>query len=65
MRMADAVRYRDGLIIALLAFVPLRRTFGMSGTRIGWTAGAGLEWMFCPGWSTSIEYLHYDLGSAS
>src|SRR5262249_9329787 len=24
-RMADAVRYRDGLMIALLAFIPLRR----------------------------------------
>jgi outer membrane immunogenic protein len=34
-----------------------------SGTRIGWTAGLGAEWLFLPNWSTSFEYLHYDLGS--
>jgi outer membrane immunogenic protein len=36
-----------------------------SGTRIGWAAGLGAEWMFFPNWSTSLEYLHYDLGSAT
>jgi outer membrane immunogenic protein len=36
-----------------------------SGTRTGWTAGAGLEWMFLPNWSAKLEYLHYDLGSAT
>ena len=36
-----------------------------SGTRTGWTAGAGIEWMFLPNWSTKVEYLHYDLGSAT
>ncbi len=36
-----------------------------SGTRIGWTAGVGAEWLFMPNWSTSLEYLHYDLGSVT
>ncbi len=29
----------------------------------GWTVGAGLEWMFLPGWSAKLEYLYYDLGA--
>jgi outer membrane immunogenic protein len=28
----------------------------------GWTAGAGVEYAFAAGWSSKIEYLHYDLG---
>jgi outer membrane immunogenic protein len=36
-----------------------------SGTRIGWAAGLGAEWLFLPNWSTTFEYLHYDLGSPS
>lgn len=36
-----------------------------SQTRVGWTAGAGGEWMFSGNWSAKFEYLHYDLGSAS
>jgi outer membrane immunogenic protein len=36
-----------------------------SGTLVGWTGGVGVEWMFLPGWSTKIEYLHYDLGAAN
>jgi outer membrane immunogenic protein len=35
-----------------------------SGTRTGWTAGGGLEWMFTRGWSAKVEYLHIDLGNA-
>jgi len=31
----------------------------------GWTAGAGVEWMFWPGWSAKLEYLYYDLGAPS
>ncbi|MFY9831799.1 MAG: outer membrane beta-barrel protein [Methylocystis sp.] len=33
--------------------------------RIGWTAGGGVEWMFAPNWSAKVEYLYYDLGTAS
>jgi outer membrane immunogenic protein len=29
----------------------------------GWTAGAGVEWMFWPQWSAKLEYLYYDLGA--
>lgn len=45
-------------------------TFGstagsFSQTRAGWTAGAGLEWLFTPKWSVKFEYLYYDLGDVS
>jgi outer membrane immunogenic protein len=33
-----------------------------SDTRVGWTIGGGLEWMFAPNWSVKGEYLYYDLG---
>jgi outer membrane immunogenic protein len=33
-----------------------------SSTRVGWTAGAGLEYAFLPNWSIKGEYLHLDLG---
>ncbi|MGA9601552.1 MAG: outer membrane beta-barrel protein, partial [Methylocystis sp.] len=36
-----------------------------SDTRTGWTAGAGLEWMFWPNWSAKVEYLYYDLGTVN
>jgi len=36
-----------------------------SDTRVGWTAGGGLEWMFWPNWSAKIEYLYYDLGNVT
>lgn len=36
-----------------------------SDTRVGWTAGGGLEWMFMPRWSAKVEYLYYDLGTVS
>jgi outer membrane immunogenic protein len=27
----------------------------------GWTGGAGIEWLFQPNWSTSLEYTYYKL----
>ena len=36
-----------------------------SGTRAGWAAGGGVEWMFAQRWSAKAEYLHYDLGTSS
>jgi outer membrane immunogenic protein len=36
-----------------------------SQTLAGWTAGAGLEWLFARQWSAKVEYLHYDLGSVT
>jgi outer membrane immunogenic protein len=36
-----------------------------SGTRVGWTAGGGAEWMFAPNWSIKSEAIYYNLGSAN
>jgi len=33
-----------------------------SRTSIGWTAGAGLEYMLASQWTAKLEYLHIDLG---
>jgi outer membrane immunogenic protein len=53
----------------LAADLGLNGTFPASGnfseTRVGWTVGAGGEWMFTSNWSAKLEYLHYDLGSAN
>jgi outer membrane immunogenic protein len=38
---------------------------GISNTKVGWTAGGGVEWLFLPNWSAKVEYLYYDLGTAS
>lgn len=32
-------------------------------TRVGWTAGAGIEHSFAPNWSAKLEYLYVDLGT--
>jgi len=34
-------------------------------TKIGWTVGAGAEWMFMRNWSAKLEYLYFDLGNAT
>jgi outer membrane immunogenic protein len=36
-----------------------------SNTSVGWTAGAGAEWLFAPQWSVKAEYLYVDLGKRS
>lgn len=36
-----------------------------SVTRVGWTAGAGVEWGFAGNWSVKVEGLYYDLGTTS
>lgn len=36
---------------------------GATDTRVGWTAGAGIEWGFLPQWSLKGEYRYVDLGS--
>jgi outer membrane immunogenic protein len=33
-----------------------------SDTRVGWTAGVGVEYAFAPNWSWKTEYLFVDLG---
>jgi outer membrane immunogenic protein len=39
-------------------------TVSNSSTRVGWTAGGGVEYMFLPRWSLKAEYLYMDLGTA-
>jgi outer membrane immunogenic protein len=36
---------------------------GVDNYRVGWAAGAGLEWAFAPLWSAKVEYLHSDFGT--
>jgi outer membrane immunogenic protein len=36
-----------------------------SATNIGWTAGAGVEWMLARNWTIKAEYLYVDLGRRS
>ena len=46
------------------AFVQIGKN-NYSNTMVGWTAGGGAEWMFMPNMSAKVEYLYYDLGTAS
>lgn len=32
-----------------------------SKTLTGWTVGGGIEWLFKPNWSASLEYTYYNL----
>ena len=36
-----------------------------TATRLGWTAGAGVEYSLSKNWSAKVEWLHLDLGTAS
>jgi outer membrane immunogenic protein len=53
--------------------LPADSTFGapfssigrFSNTRVGWTAGGGLEWLFAPNWSVKVEYLYYNLSTVT
>jgi len=36
-----------------------------SAARAGWTGAGGLEWMFAPRWSAKLEYVFFDLGTAT
>ncbi len=44
-------------------YPPVFGGIDLSDTRVGWTVGGGVEWMFAPQWSLKGEYLYYDLGS--
>ena len=46
-------------------FLPVPGVGSISDTRVGWTAGGGVEWMFLPNWSMKLEALYYDLGGAT
>lgn len=47
------------------AFFPSCNTAAVSPTRVGWTLGAGAEWMLKGNWSIKAEYLYVDLGSVT
>jgi outer membrane immunogenic protein len=52
------------LVLGAPAFSPNWGTSAStSATRIGWTLGGGLEWMFTRHLSAKAEYLYYDLGN--
>ncbi|WP_262048373.1 outer membrane protein [Bradyrhizobium sp. Bra78] len=46
-------------------FTPVSASFSNSTTRLGWSAGAGIEGAFADNWSARLEYLHVDLGTVS
>jgi outer membrane immunogenic protein len=56
----DCVNFPGGCVQSSAA-----TTGSLSTTRAGWTAGAGVEWMFWQHWSAKAEYLYYDLGSVT
>jgi outer membrane immunogenic protein len=39
--------------------------FSNSSTRVGWTAGAGIEGALAGNWTAKLEYLYLDLGTVS
>jgi outer membrane immunogenic protein len=51
--------------IAPAAAPAMFSTFSANNGAIGWTAGAGVEYKFSSNWSAKLEYLYYDLGTAS
>jgi outer membrane immunogenic protein len=50
---------------ALNLLPPFVTTTSASGTRVGWTAGAGIEYAISRRWSVKGEYLYVDLGRVS
>ena len=48
---------------------PTGQAWGAAGsysdTRVGWTAGGGVEWLFLPNWSAKLEYLYVDATSSN
>ncbi|KAF2989978.1 outer membrane beta-barrel protein [Methylocystis sp. MJC1] len=57
--------FTPGIAPALNFGVGNNGLFGYIDMRLGWAAGAGVEWMFAPKWSVKAEYLRYDLGTAN
>lgn len=46
-------------------FTPVAASFSSSTTKLGWSAGAGIEGAFADNWSARLEYLYVDLGTVS
>jgi outer membrane immunogenic protein len=45
--------------------VPGIYSYDGTDNRLGWTAGAGVEWAFTPDWSVKLEYDYYGFGTKS
>ena len=43
----------------------LESTGNATQTKLGWTAGGGMEYLLNRNWTTKVEYLHLDLGTAT
>lgn len=46
-----------------LVFPTISAQNNTTKTLAGWTAGAGIEWLFKPNWSTMFEYTYYSLNN--
>jgi outer membrane immunogenic protein len=55
-------RFQDNVTVATVPAPPLG-VGSSTSTRVGWAAGAGIEWSLAAAWSVKAEYLHVDLGS--
>lgn len=67
-RVGYAFGYWMPYITAGAAYGDLQATDALgtqSMTRLGWSAGAGVEVGFLRNWSAKLEFLHLDLGTAS
>ena len=47
------------------AVIPACATGALNNSRLGWTFGGGIEYMFAANWTVKAEYLYVDLGTAS
>jgi outer membrane immunogenic protein len=56
-------------VTAGAAFGEIKGTFGtgasFTDTKVGWTAGLGMEYAFLGNWSAKLEYLYVDLGKVT
>jgi outer membrane immunogenic protein len=58
------VAFTDTTVGVTVAGVPV--AFATTGNaKTGWTAGAGLEYMFAPNWSVKGEYQYYNFASTA
>jgi outer membrane immunogenic protein len=54
-------RPRAGLFVCLVGSL----IWSARSARWGWTAGAGVEYMFAANWSAKLEYNYIDLGKVA
>jgi outer membrane immunogenic protein len=52
----SAINYNDPVLTGAMV------SGSNSETRVGWAAGAGIDYAMTPSWIIGVDYLHYDLG---